>query len=195
MSEEIQESNKIQKKVTEPEAFQMYLEMGYDRSQRKLYDLLLQNFGDNVVSLRTIEEWSVKYNWVEKADELDKKIHDETMALALKKAMRSKADILTLCQALFGRFATRLKGDEITITKRKRDGTIEERKILDAYRPNMSDIEKAYRIIKEEIGEGLPDWTGKKEINLTQVFQQIINNSKEENGDFERTNVDEGEVK
>jgi len=157
-----EEKTAIVQKVTEPEAFQTYLEMGVDRSIEKVQEV----FRERSVSLRWLYEWSSRNHWVEKADNHDKEVHDALMRVALKKVVRSKIDILTICQAVFGQFAVELKGEEIIIKRKDKDGNeIKEVKIR-RYHPDMSDVERAYRIIKEEIGEGLPDFSQLREVNF-----------------------------
>ena len=167
------EETAIIKKIIEPDAFQLYLQMGVERSHTRLQELL----GDRSVALRTIAEWSSKYNWVAKADEYDKKEHDFRMKLALKQAMKSKVNMLAICQSVLGRFSQELIGEKIVIERQDKWGGITKRTVLKRYHPDMGDAEKAYNIIKRELGEGLPDWGAVKELNLTQIFQQIINNA------------------
>lgn len=161
-------------KITEPEAFQLYLEMGVGRSHIKLQEIL----GERSVALRTIGEWSSKYNWVDRADQYDRSRHDEIMKIALKKAVKSKVDILTICQSVLGGFSRELIGEEVIIKKTDRAGNTTEKVVMNRYHPDMADVERAYKIIKEEIGEGLPDFGELKEINLTAIFQQIFKNAK-----------------
>jgi hypothetical protein len=162
------EETAIANKVTEMEAFEVYLSMGVERSQKKLWELL----GERSVALRTIESWSAKNGWVEKADEYDKRMYEETMKLVLKRAMRTKADAVEICRAVMSRFSKLLLGENKIVGYDKSGTPLT---ILKQYDPTMADMERAYRIVKQELGEGLPDWEGVKEINLTQIFQQIIN--------------------
>lgn len=182
----IEEKTAIVLKVTEPEAFQLYLEMGVERSLSKLRDLL----GNRSVASRTMEEWSRLNKWVIKSDEFDKKQHDEIFKQALKKSVRSKSDILMICQAVLGQFAVDLKGEQIIIKRKDKDGKEMEEIKINRYHPSMTDVEKAYRIIKEEIGEGLPEFSALKEINLTAVFQQIFKNAESTKQSGESGTVD-----
>lgn len=178
------EETTLVRKATEPEAFELYLSMGVERSQDKLWRAL----GNSAPSLRTLQVWSSKYNWMTKVDEYDKKIHEEIMRIALKKAIRSKADVIEICRAVLARFSQRLLGEEREIYT-----VAGIKKVMEKYNPDMADAERAYKIIKQEIGEGLPDWTGVKEINLTQIFQQII--AQKNNGQpINRADVDSGAV-
>lgn len=178
--QKIEQSTAVIQKVTEPEAFEIYLSMGVERSLAKVWELL----GARSVALRTLEDWSSKNNWVIRCDEYDKKMHDEIMKIVLKKAVRSKADVVEICRAVLARFSQRLLGEEIAVATKS--GI---QKVMERYNPDMADAERAYNIIKREIGEGLPEWGDIKEINLTQIFQQIIaksQNDRKPNG----SNVD-----
>lgn len=175
MSDE-QEKTAIVQKITETEAFRMYLELGMERSVQKV----MESAGERRVSLTTGYEWSKKNNWVEKAEEFDKAHHDEIMKLALKKAVRSKSEILAICQSVLGQFAKELAGEKIILRKTDKQGNVTEEIKMNKYHPNMADVEKAYKIIKQEIGEGLPEWNEAKTLNLTAIFQQIFKNAKPE---------------
>jgi hypothetical protein len=180
-------------KITEPEVFKMYLELGMERSLVKLSKLL--NTSD--VKYFQLVYWSRTNKWVLKAEEYDKKLHEQAMQLALKNALKSKIDILRICQKVFNRFEQVLEGDKLVLTKRKKDGTVEEEIKINRYSPNMFDVERAYNIVKTELGEGLPEWEKVKEINLTAIFQQIFNQKKSdgESNTIESAPVDEGELK
>lgn len=163
----------IIKKVTEPEAFQVYLEMGVERSIPKLQQL----FSGRSVSLRTLWEWSRRNNWVVRADEWDRLRHEEIYKLALKNAIKVKSDVLDICRAVIGTFVMELKGEKFEITTQEinKDGKVKTKKkeYLRRFHPLFEDVKIAYDIIKQELGEGLSEWESKKSINLLQVIQQI----------------------
>ncbi len=53
------------------EAFQIYLEMGRDRSLSRLHEELLRTYG-KPQTLRTVEEWSSKLGWQARIDQLER---------------------------------------------------------------------------------------------------------------------------
>ncbi len=148
-------------KPTEMLGLKVYLNLGEDRTIRRVNDIFQQRFSKDSVTLRTLFNWSIKNNWVDRADKFDQEQYEALMKLELKRAMKSKINMVTICRALLLRFGMRLKGEG-------------------DYKPNMKDAELAYKIMKQELGEGLPEWDKVREINLTAIFQQIFKNEKEE---------------
>ena len=53
------------------EAFQIYLEMGRDRSLSRLHEELLRTYGKPKTA-RTVEEWSSKLGWQARIDQLER---------------------------------------------------------------------------------------------------------------------------
>lgn len=53
------------------EAFQIYLEMGRDRSLSRLHEELLRTYG-KPKTVRTVEEWSRKLGWQTRIDQLER---------------------------------------------------------------------------------------------------------------------------
>ena len=53
------------------EAFQIYLEMGRDRSLSRLHEELLRTYG-KPKTVRTVEEWSSKLGWQARIDQLER---------------------------------------------------------------------------------------------------------------------------
>ena len=147
----------VVKKVDINTAFGMYLALGPDRSLRKLIEKWKQDKNITGTALSTLARWSKDNNWVEKADKFDKEEHEQLMKLTLKKGLKSKINMINICRALLIKFGENIKtgGD---------------------YVPTMKDAEMAYKILKIELGEGLPDWEKVKVINLTAIFQQIFKN-------------------
>ena len=160
--------------ITETDAFKLYLEMGIERSLAKLNQSVSNSYP--ALTLNKLKQWSKTYGWVEKADQYDRDAHEQAMKVALKQAMVTKIDMLTICRTTLLNYAKDLKGNEVIIRKTDKKGNVTEEIKVNKYHPSTHDAVEVYRVIKEELGEGLPDFQAVKEINLTQVIQYIIKN-------------------
>jgi len=177
------------KKINELEAYQLYLDMGVDRSLEKL----VQTYSSTIpsINISNLKYWCRVKGWVSKADDFDKREHDEVFKIALKKSVKSKVNILTLCQTVLSRFGQELVGEKVIIKRKDVNGNDIEEIRMNRYHPDMSDVERAYKIIKQELGEGLSEWDNTKEINLTAVFQQIFKNAETEEREKAEVKKDE----
>ena len=156
---------------TEMLGLKVFLNLGEGRRLKNVFNAFRFRFGEASVTLRTIENWSSKNGWIVKADKFDQDQYEQLMKAELKKAMKSKINVVTICRALILRFGKRLQ-------------------IGGGYEPNAKDFELAYKMMKQELGEGLPEWGDVKKINLIAVFQQII-----KEGNVKRSREKENEAR
>lgn len=144
----------IDKKFGINEWFEKYLALGTDRSLAKLKEKWDQDKTIVVPALSTFKRWSKDGNWVEESDHYDKIEHKAMMKAVLKKAVKSKVEMVRICRGVLVKFGEQLKDP--------------------LYRVNMRDTKEAYAILKLELGEGMPEWGDDMKIDLIAVFEEII---------------------
>ena len=120
------------------EAFLLYFGLGKDRSLASLREQLLKSSSEKPVSSRTFQEWSAKFAWVERVQEMDMEVAIKAEALAIKEAILEKSKVLQFVKNVF-----------IRANKAIVDGTMV---------PTVSDVKKAWEIARVELGlEVIPE--------------------------------------
>lgn len=139
------------------EAFLTYFKLGSERSLIRLHqDCTKVAPKIRVLSLRTLKGWSARFNWVERAQRMDKETTERVEELAVREATLEKSKILQFVKNVF-----------IRANKGIVDGTM---------MPSVSDVKKAWEIMHTELGQEVP---GDEEAPMVNIFltknQNILN--------------------
>lgn len=86
-------------------AFEEYYAMGDGRSLRRLHSQLLQKCNENVMecqvpSLRTLGDWSKKYNWQDRIEELERDVIQKLEKQMATNMVRYRAEHLKAAHAI-----------------------------------------------------------------------------------------------
>lgn len=140
-------------------ALSAYWAMGSERSLIRLH----QEWSDVVPnhirprSITTLKNWSRKYGWVEKIDEMNKQANNKIFEDAVNSAHEARVDIMKLLRAVVARFAMQMKNQpqkEITAQDVKTfwEMTLTEMGIPTKHTKSTHDIDGTLaEILKEEI--------------------------------------------
>ena len=154
------------------EAFCVYRDLGVKRNQPKTCEILGKNS-------TTISEWSVKYNWVERAEAYDdyqerreREMLEKERLNDIKKMRKRHAD---LASAMLIKAAKALK-------------TIPDEEIKASDVTRMVDVaSKLERISRGDVGEVVEERNGGEAVSPVQIY--IPSNSRENKDDFDDLEV------
>ena len=104
--------------------FELYYSMGKDRSIKKLWNKLCQDYTEvmpKIPSYPTLKLWSKKFNWQQRVEQRDiensKALENKLSKEVNKTIVNSKADYRALIKKVVIEFEKRLKDGKIKISK------------------------------------------------------------------------------
>ena len=90
----VDDSPKHRESLAAQHAFDVYLDLLAERSLRAVHEKLRQEFGKSSVrkapTLRTIESWSVRFNWQERALAHDRELAKRSQELRIRERLADR---------------------------------------------------------------------------------------------------------
>ena len=150
------------------QAFLIYFELGENRSLIKVGQRLGENGAK--ISHTSIENWSKKYKWVERAQSMDQEVFSRTEELAIKQATTKKSDILKAVKNTMIKYNQALLAGEIVPTAK------DFRQMWEIQRRELHQDVEVASPIKIEINQRILSIVRKAEDEVLEVIKEEIEN-------------------